>query len=139
MLLKQIAFNAVNMYFYVSMIYEYLTSLYFLIITTSLSVSLLIYSVWALFRFASGDNDRSAFECGLSSLKRARVPFSLRFFLLCIIFIIFDVEILLLVPVVWVISSPSLIYAWPLYAFVIILAGGLYHELTQGCLQWQDI
>lgn len=80
--------------------------------------------------------EQSPFECGLSRHKLARVPFSLRFFLLCIIFIIFDVEILLLVPVVWYSHGPISLFASSLYIFICILGVGLYHEWSEGSLAW---
>nr|YP_010868536.1 NADH dehydrogenase subunit 3 [Alpheus brevicristatus]WGU20731.1 NADH dehydrogenase subunit 3 [Alpheus brevicristatus] len=87
-------------------------------------------------------NDReknSPFECGFDPKGSARMPFSLRFFLIAVIFLIFDVEITLLLPLV-PITSLSNIKTWILTGtfFLIILLLGLYHEWAQGALDWAE-
>lgn len=79
----------------------------------------------------------SPFECGFDNISRARVPFSLRFFLLTIIFLIFDVEVVLLFPAVLSYSTVS-VEEWGLLfgCFLLILVGGLYHEWNKGALNW---
>nr|APH08735.1 NADH dehydrogenase subunit 3 [Tomopleura sp. JEU-2016] len=87
-----------------------------------------------------GISDReksSPFECGFDPIKSARLPFSLRFFLLAIIFLIFDVEIVLLFPIlVSMSSSMSLSLMWGLFIFLVILIVGLFHEWNEGSLDW---
>ena len=81
----------------------------------------------------------SPFECGFDPNHNARVPFSLRFFLLAIIFIVFDIEIVLLIPIPLIINrtniSTIIIGA---SVFLIILIGGLIHEWNQGSLNWSN-
>nr|YP_007627037.1 NADH dehydrogenase subunit 3 [Lithidiopsis carinatus]AGC22328.1 NADH dehydrogenase subunit 3 [Lithidiopsis carinatus] len=87
-------------------------------------------------------NDReksSPFECGFDPKSSARMPFSLRFFLIAVIFLIFDVEIALILPIVIIIKSSNLIvWTSATLSFVLILLGGLYHEWNQGALQWAE-
>nr|YP_009186424.1 NADH dehydrogenase subunit 3 [Panulirus versicolor]AFI72596.1 NADH dehydrogenase subunit 3 [Panulirus versicolor]AGA56070.1 NADH dehydrogenase subunit 3 [Panulirus versicolor] len=81
----------------------------------------------------------SPFECGFDPKGSARIPFSLKFFLIAVIFLIFDVEITLLLPLVctmnlsnlisW--SSTGLIFLW-------ILLLGLYLEWHSGALEWSQ-
>nr|NP_112427.1 NADH dehydrogenase subunit 3 [Tetrodontophora bielanensis]AAK30946.1 NADH dehydrogenase subunit 3 [Tetrodontophora bielanensis] len=79
----------------------------------------------------------SPFECGFNPLYYARAPFSMRFFLIAIIFLIFDVEITLIMPLPIMLYSKTLINMITLGSFfIIILLIGLYHEWNQGALYW---
>nr|AGY61261.1 NADH dehydrogenase subunit 3 [Halocaridina rubra] len=81
----------------------------------------------------------SPFECGFDPKGSARLPFSLRFFLIAIIFLIFDVEITLILPIAPILSMSN-IYSWSFTSvfFLIILLVGLYHEWNQGALEWAE-
>lgn len=75
-----------------------------------------------------------AFECGFDPCMSRRVPFSLRFFLLAIIFLIFDVEVVLLLPALFVCHGVGT--AAGFVGFVLILGGGLIYEWREGSLEW---
>nr|YP_009417414.1 NADH dehydrogenase subunit 3 [Laurentaeglyphea neocaledonica]AMW67754.1 NADH dehydrogenase subunit 3 [Laurentaeglyphea neocaledonica] len=79
----------------------------------------------------------SPFECGFDPKGSARLPFSLRFFLIAVIFLIFDVEITLLLPLATIIQMTNL-FSWTITGllFLIILLFGLYYEWYQGALDW---
>nr|QVL29349.1 NADH dehydrogenase subunit 3 [Ceratitis querita] len=81
----------------------------------------------------------SPFECGFDPKSSSRLPFSLRFFLITIIFLIFDVEIALILPMILIISISN-IFMWTITSivFIIILIIGLYHEWNQGMLNWSN-
>nr|YP_010238577.1 NADH dehydrogenase subunit 3 [Cephenemyia stimulator]QTE20634.1 NADH dehydrogenase subunit 3 [Cephenemyia stimulator] len=84
------------------------------------------------------DREKSSpFECGFDPKSSSRLPFSLRFFLITIIFLIFDVEIALLLPIILIMNFSNLII-WTLTSltFILILLIGLYHEWNQGMLNW---
>lgn len=100
-----------------------------------LSVVVLFLGV-VLSRSAAGDREKnSPFECGFDPVKSARLPFSLRFFLLAIIFLIFDVEVVLLLPVLVIISSRLTFKAiLGSILFLSIVALGLFFEWWEGSL-----
>nr|YP_004021122.1 NADH dehydrogenase subunit 3 [Micadina phluctainoides]BAJ24523.1 NADH dehydrogenase subunit 3 [Micadina phluctainoides] len=84
------------------------------------------------------DREKSSpFECGFDPTSSSRVPFSLKFFLIAVIFLIFDIEIALLLP-----SMPTMYLSnmnqWMLTStlFIMMLIIGLYHEWNQGALNW---
>nr|YP_010827566.1 NADH dehydrogenase subunit 3 [Raptrix fusca]WFD61162.1 NADH dehydrogenase subunit 3 [Raptrix fusca] len=84
------------------------------------------------------DREKSSpFECGFDPMSSSRLPFSLRFFLIAIIFLIFDVEIALILPMT-IIMNYSNMLSWLLTSitFIMILITGLYHEWNQGSLEW---
>nr|UCU57949.1 NADH dehydrogenase subunit 3 [Dicronocephalus adamsi] len=79
----------------------------------------------------------SPFECGFDPKSSSRLPFSLQFFLIAVIFLIFDVEITLLVPLILTIKLCNLMsYYIIIIFFILILLIGLYHEWNQGALNW---
>nr|UPX88518.1 NADH dehydrogenase subunit 3 [Tachina fera] len=86
------------------------------------------------------DREKSSpFECGFDPKSSSRLPFSLRFFLITIIFLIFDVEIALILPIILIIKFSNLM-VWTITAivFILILLLGLYHEWNQGMLNWSN-
>nr|YP_009763121.1 NADH dehydrogenase subunit 3 [Cryptalaus larvatus]QIR63633.1 NADH dehydrogenase subunit 3 [Cryptalaus larvatus] len=84
------------------------------------------------------DREKSSpFECGFDPKSSARIPFSLQFFLIAVIFLIFDVEITLLLPLVVTMKSTNTTsFLLISSVFIIILLVGLYHEWKQGALSW---
>nr|YP_009406985.1 NADH dehydrogenase subunit 3 [Typhlatya monae]ASA39521.1 NADH dehydrogenase subunit 3 [Typhlatya monae] len=108
-----------------------------LTIIISLAV-MFISSVLAKKTYADREKN-SPFECGFDPKGSARLPFSLRFFLIAVIFLIFDVEITLLLPIAPIMSVCS-IDSWIFTStfFLIILLLGLYHEWNQGALEWSE-
>nr|QZI85892.1 NADH dehydrogenase subunit 3 [Agapanthia amurensis] len=86
------------------------------------------------------DREKSSpFECGFDPKNTARLPFSLQFFLIAVIFLIFDVEITLLLPLVLTMKYSSMFHFSTISVFFIsILLLGLYHEWDQGALEWAN-
>jgi len=79
----------------------------------------------------------SPFECGFRPIFNARLPFSIRFFLISLVFLVFDVELVILFPFVVNIAG-RYIFTINLIVrfFIFILILGLYHEWNQGRLDW---
>jgi NADH-ubiquinone oxidoreductase chain 3 len=77
----------------------------------------------------------SPFECGFDPQGTSRLPFSLRFYLIALIFLIFDVEIVLMLPLV-VLAARVDLWVWGsiLIGFILVLLLGLYYEWAQGAL-----
>nr|ACA62508.1 NADH dehydrogenase subunit 3 [Drosophila conformis] len=86
------------------------------------------------------DREKSSpFECGFDPKSSSRLPFSLRFFLITIIFLIFDVEIALILPMIIIFKFSNLmIWSITSIIFILILLIGLYHEWNQGMLNWSN-
>nr|AXS66056.1 NADH dehydrogenase subunit 3 [Cucujoidea sp. 42 KM-2017] len=85
------------------------------------------------------DREKSSpFECGFDPKNSARLPFSLHFYLIALIFLIFDVEITLILPFIYTLNISNFISISCLFTFfLLILLGGLYHEWNQGALNWK--
>nr|YP_010585919.1 NADH dehydrogenase subunit 3 [Lepidostoma longipilosum]UZZ43642.1 NADH dehydrogenase subunit 3 [Lepidostoma longipilosum] len=81
----------------------------------------------------------SAFECGFDSQSTPRMNFSLHFFLILIIFLIFDIEITLIIPMISMIKLYNT-FNWFMISttFIFILIFGLYLEWIQNMLKWSN-
>uniref|UniRef100_UPI0030FE34DB NADH dehydrogenase subunit 3 n=1 Tax=Coryphaena equiselis TaxID=13454 RepID=UPI0030FE34DB len=110
----------------------------FLAIIVILLVAMLFISFW-IPQMNPDPEKLSPFECGFDPLGTARLPFSLRFFLVAILFLLFDLEIALLLPLPWGIQleSPLLTFVW-ISTVLVLLTIGLIYEWTQGGLEWAE-
>lgn len=110
----------------------------FLFIMIAFGVSALLVGV-ALIRapYNPDVNKLSSYECGFDPIGGSRFPFDLRFYLIAILFIIFDIEISLIIP--WAVSLRELGFsAWGVVmCFLTILTAGFIYEWEQKALEWQ--
>nr|YP_010704166.1 NADH dehydrogenase subunit 3 [Ptosima chinensis]WCO87659.1 NADH dehydrogenase subunit 3 [Ptosima chinensis] len=111
--------------------------LYFSMGTLCLSILVMIIALVLSMKTFSDREKNSPFECGFDPKSSARMAFSLQFFLIAIIFLIFDVEITLIMPLIIVMVKANMInYLFISALFTFILLLGLYHEWNQGALTW---
>nr|YP_001293756.1 NADH dehydrogenase subunit 3 [Ilisha africana]BAF64069.1 NADH dehydrogenase subunit 3 [Ilisha africana] len=107
-------------------------------ITTLLSAILILVSFW-LPQMNPDTEKLSPYECGFDPAGSARLPFSLRFFLVAILFLLFDLEIALLLPLPWAhqLPNPLMTLTWAT-TILILLTLGLVYEWLQGGLEWAE-
>ena len=115
---------------------EYLPILIFIIIGFAIAIGMTALS------FVVGDrkpdNEKlSAYECGFEAFDDARGRFDVRFYLVAILFIIFDLEVAFLFP--WAISLGSIgVFGfWSMMIFLLILTIGFIYEWKKGALEWE--
>nr|WNH22941.1 NADH dehydrogenase subunit 3 [Scophthalmus aquosus] len=109
-----------------------------MLITLTISIILTLVAFWL--PHMSPDYEKlSPYECGFDPVGSARLPFSLRFFLVAILFLLFDLEIALLLPLPWgdQLSSPLLSLIWA-SIILFLLTLGLVYEWVQGGLEWAE-
>nr|YP_009472993.1 NADH dehydrogenase subunit 3 [Scaphiopus holbrookii]ASV64479.1 NADH dehydrogenase subunit 3 [Scaphiopus holbrookii] len=109
-----------------------------ILISSALALVLAIISFW-LPQMTPDMEKLSPYECGFDPLGSARLPFSMRFFLVAILFLLFDLEIALLLPTPWAIQlySPSTTILWA-SLILVLLTLGLIYEWIQGGLEWAE-
>nr|YP_009747392.1 NADH dehydrogenase subunit 3 [Aphrodita australis]QII43123.1 NADH dehydrogenase subunit 3 [Aphrodita australis] len=113
------------------------TSLFAFSISAILPFIIILFSFIIAARSSSDREKSSPFECGFDPKKTARIPFSLRFFLLAVIFLVFDIEIILLMPTPIILASAQpLTFIMTSFLFIMILMVGLLHEWREGSLNW---
>src|ERR1700677_2166703 len=76
------------------------------------------------------------FECGIESQGNARIPFSVKYFLAAILFVLFDVEVIFLYP--WAVDFRSLGLAgfWEMISYMAVILIGFFYILKKGALKW---
>ena len=114
---------------------DYLSIIIFLFVALSLSVGFIFLNF--LFSPKKPDPEKlSAYECGFEAFSDSRMEFDVRFYLVAILFIIFDLEIAFLFP--WAISLGNLgpLGFWSMMIFLFILTIGFIYEWKKGALDW---
>tara|TARA_Y100000590_G_scaffold140121_1_gene160680 strand:- start:33016 stop:33384 length:369 start_codon:yes stop_codon:yes gene_type:complete len=114
---------------------DYLSIIIFLFIALGLSVGFIVLNF--LFSPRKPDPEKlSAYECGFEAFGDSRMEFDVRFYLVAILFIIFDLEIAFLFP--WAISLGSIgaLGFWSMMIFLFVLTVGFIYEWKKGALDW---
>nr|ADW66058.1 NADH dehydrogenase subunit 3 [Micropternus brachyurus]ALU85735.1 NADH dehydrogenase subunit 3 [Micropternus brachyurus] len=111
---------------------------FMLSLSLTLSIALIMLNFW-LAQTSPDSEKLSPYECGFDPLGSARLPFSIRFFLVAILFLLFDLEIALLLPLPWAIQlqSPVTTLIWT-STIILLLTLGLVYEWIQGGLEWAE-
>ena len=115
---------------------DYLSIIIFLVIAFGLSLAFIAINYLA--SPSNPDPEKlSAYECGFEAFDDSRMEFDVRFYLVAILFIIFDLEIAFLFP--WAISLGSLgaLGFWSMMVFLGILTIGFIYEWKKGALEWE--
>jgi NADH-quinone oxidoreductase subunit A len=115
---------------------EYIPILIFLII--GLGIAIGITSVSFIIGDRKPDKEKlSSYECGFEAFDDARGRFDVRFYLVAILFIIFDLEVAFLFP--WAISlgKIGLFGFWSMMFFLLVLTIGFIYEWKKGALEWE--
>jgi NADH-quinone oxidoreductase subunit A len=87
--------------------------------------------------FKSPDPEKlSAYECGFNAFDDARMKFDVRFYLVSILFIIFDLEVAFLFPWAVALKKIGTFGFWSMMAFLAILTVGFIYEWRKGALEW---
>ena len=114
---------------------DYLSIIIFVFIALIISVGFILLNF--LFSPKNPDSEKlSAYECGFEAFDDSRMEFDVRFYLVAILFIIFDLEIAFLFP--WAVSLGSIgaLGFWSMMIFLFVLTIGFIYEWKKGALDW---
>nr|YP_009740699.1 NADH dehydrogenase subunit 3 [Euparatettix bimaculatus]QID03661.1 NADH dehydrogenase subunit 3 [Euparatettix bimaculatus] len=114
-----------------------LTMIMNMMISSMIPIFMMTISMFISKKMISDREKSSPFECGFNPKTRARLPFSIQFFMISMLFLIFDVEIVLIIPLIPIMKMSSIKYWWiSTSMFIMILLLGIYYEWNQGMLKW---
>ncbi len=119
-----------------SLLREYFPILIFLAIASGLAVALVGASI-VVARQRPDSEKLSPYECGFEPFEDARMRFDVRYYLVAILFIIFDLEVAFLFP--WAVSlgDVGMFGFWSMVVFLGVLTVGFVYEWNKGALEWE--
>jgi NADH-quinone oxidoreductase subunit A len=120
---------------------HYLPIVIFFAIASALGIGFVVLSL-TVAPSAPDTEKLSAYECGFNAFDSARQKFDIRFYLVAILFIIFDLEVAFLFPWAVTLFEPSFVahmeFAfWSMIAFLLTLTVGFIYEWKKGALEWE--
>ena len=118
------------------MLLQYLPILIFLGIASGLAGGALLAS-YILARQRPYSEKLSAYECGFEAFGDARSRFDVRFYLVAILFIIFDLEVAFLFPWAITLGDIGMFGFWSMMVFLFVLTVGFVYEWKKGVLEWE--
>ena len=118
------------------MLAEYLPPLLFLIVATGIGIALII--VGNVLGPKRPDPDKLApYECGFDAFENARMPFDVRYYLVAILFIVFDLEIAFVFPWAVVFRELGMFGLIEMGTFLVLLVVGFAYVWKRGALEWE--
>ena len=115
---------------------EYLPIIVFLGLAIGLGIILMLAAMVVAVR--NPDPEKvSAYECGFNAFDDARMKFDVRFYLVSILFIIFDLEVAFLFPWAVAFGDLSMVAFWSMMVFLAVLTIGFAYEWKKGALEWE--
>jgi NADH-quinone oxidoreductase subunit A len=118
------------------MLREYLPILIFLGLAVGLS-GVIVLASYILARQKPDSEKVSAYECGFDAFEDSRGQFDVRFYLVAILFIIFDLEVAFLFPWAITLGHIGMFGFWSMVVFLGILTIGFVYEWRKGALEWE--
>ena len=114
---------------------EYLPIVIFFGIAAALGLAFMI-GAWVMAPSNPDTEKNSAYECGFNAFEDARLKFDVRFYLVSILFIIFDLEVAFLFPWAVSFSKIGMLGFWSMMVFLAVLTIGFAYEWKKGALEW---
>jgi NADH-quinone oxidoreductase subunit A len=114
---------------------DYLPLVIFIAIAAVLSVVLLVVPFVVAYK-APDPEKLSAYECGFNAFDDARMKFDIRFYLVSLLFIIFDLEVAFLFPWAVAFKDVGAFGFWSMMGFLVVLTVGFIYEWRKGALEW---
>ena len=118
------------------MILGYIPIVFFLVVATAVGVAMLVIGL-IIGPSKSYPEKNSPYECGFEAATDARMKFDVRYYLVAILFIIFDLEIVFLFPWAVALGTMSLVGYISMALFFVILIVGFVYEWKKGALEWE--
>lgn len=115
---------------------EYVPIVIFLAIALGMALAMLLAS-YIVARQKPDSEKLSAYECGFEAFDDARSQFDVRFYLVAILFIIFDLEVAFLFPWAVALGDIGLFGFWSMVVFLCVLTVGFVYEWRKGALEWE--
>jgi NADH-quinone oxidoreductase subunit A len=115
---------------------EYLPIIIFLGVAGALGLAFIL-AAWVIAPRKPDAEKESAYECGFNAFDDARMKFDVRFYLVSILFIIFDLEVAFLFPLIVSIDEVGVFGFWSVMAFLGVLTVGFIYEWKKGALEWE--
>ena len=118
-----------------TLLQDYLPLIIFIAVAAVIGVVLLIAPFIIAFKQPNPEK-LSAYECGFNAFDDARMKFDVRFYLVAILFIIFDLEVSFLFPWAVAFKAVGVVGFWSMMAFLAVLTIGFIYEWRKGALEW---
>ena len=107
----------------------------------TIAVGFAVVSLWATHALGPKRKTKvklESFECGIETQGNARVPFSIKYFLVAILFVLFDIEVIFMYPWAANFKELGMLGVIEVFSFIALLLVGFYYMLSKKALKWED-